>query len=175
MKKLIFISIIFNSIFAFSQTEKDNVISKFKNQFKSASLRQKNSETNQTKKWKVYRFCSEWKNDIEYLSRNLLKEEIFDLKNDENATLNLVGIIIELKKNNSKEYALSELNKLIDKPTKYINYGCYDTMTVYSLSNFFLYLYQDENEVFKPNFELSKSEILNLEAKIILDEENERE
>ena len=174
MRKLIFISLIFNSIFVFSQTKKDTIISKFKNQVKNTTLSQKNSKTGEVKKWKVYGFCSEWNTDIKYLQKNLTEKELTDLNNDENATLNLVAIIIKLNKNNQKEFALSELNELINKPTKYISNGCYDAMTVYPLSHYFLYLYQGESEVFKPNFKLSKKEKSKLEVRIMLDEESER-
>jgi len=173
LRKLILIALIFNSIFVFSQTKKDTIIFNFKNQISSSSLSRENSKTGEIKKWKVFKFCSEWINEIEYLASIVTNEEVIDFKKDENATLNIIGIIIDLKRNIYKEFALSELDKLIKKPTKYVSIGCYDAMSVYSISYYFLYLLQSKNEVFRPNFELRKKEITEWEIKIMVDEERE--
>ncbi len=174
MKKLIFILFIFYSTLVLSQTKTDSIISEFKNQIRNTVLTQKNEETGKIKKYKVYGFCPEWIEEITYLSNELSSNELSDLMNDENASLNLAAIIIDLRNNNSKDYALSRLDDLINKPIKFISYGCYDAITFSSLERFILRLFQNNSDLFRPNFELSEKEITELEIKIMIDEASER-
>tara|TARA_R110002124_G_scaffold218038_1_gene383890 strand:+ start:300 stop:572 length:273 start_codon:yes stop_codon:yes gene_type:complete len=84
--------------------------------------------------------------------------------------LNVIGIIGELEKNNTKEYALELMNDLIKSENKFIAYGCSDAISTKPINNFFLYLITEENLFFKPDFKLNKKEVQQLENEILIAE-----
>ena len=165
MRKLIFITLIFNSIFVFSQTKKDSLLTELKTKTVESgiSFRKKSD----SKKIIVYRFCDHW-TEITYLKSNLSDNELIELKSDENASLNMIGVIGELEKNNTKEYALELMNDLIKSENKFIAYGCSDAMSTKPIEQFFLYLMTEENFFFKPDFKLNKNDINRIENEILV-------
>jgi hypothetical protein len=118
----------------------------------------------------VYRLCEPWADKVSYLKSNLTDTEIKELKADKNASMNIIGLITELEKNNTKEYAIKIIDDLIKIDGKYMSYGCSDAISTMPISKYFLYLLTDGNFFFKPDFKLKKKEIIEIENKILIAE-----
>lgn len=115
----------------------------------------------------IYRFCEHW-TEVMNLKSNLSGEELLELTKNENATLNIIGLIYKLEKNNKKEYAIRLIQNLIDSEKKFIGYGCSDAITSRPIEQFFLYLITEKNLLFEPDFDLNESEVDRIERKILV-------
>ena len=118
----------------------------------------------------VYRLCERWADKVSYLKSNLTDTEIKELKTDKNTSMNIIGMITDLEKNNKKDYAIEIIDDLIKKDGKYMSYGCSDAISTMPITQYFLYLLTDSNFFFKPDFKLRKKEIRQIENKILIAE-----
>jgi hypothetical protein len=168
LRKLIFITIIFKSFFVLSQTEKDSILTELRNKTVESgiTIRKKSDST----QFIVYRLCERWADKVSYLKSNLTDTEIKELKAEKNASMNVVGLITELEKNNTKEYAIEIIDDLIKIDGKYMSYGCSDAISTMPISNYFMYLLTNSNFFFKPDFKLKKKEIRHIENEILMAE-----
>jgi hypothetical protein len=101
LKKLILIILFLNLNFVFSQTKKDSILSELLNETENSaiSFRKKSDST----KIIVYRLCEHWYEKVYYLKSNLTEDDISELKTEKNASLNIIGLIRELEKENTKK------------------------------------------------------------------------
>ena len=113
-----------------------------------------------------YKFCEDWVKSVDYLKLHLTEQQNEELINHENGTFNLIGLISNLTKHNSKNYALSQLEILKDKETKLITVGCGDAFTSLTLKEYYLKLLTEENQFVNTNFILSSEEIQQLIDKL---------
>ena len=164
MKKLIFISVFLNSIFVFSQTEKDAILKELRNDTSFSGIIITRPDAT---KIRVYQLCERWADKVSYLKLNLTESEIAELKSEENASMNIIGLITELEKNNTKEFAINIFNDLIKMNEKNMRYGCSDAISIMPISRYFLLIITKDNPFFKPNFKLTKKEIQEFENKIL--------
>ena len=118
----------------------------------------------------VYRLCERWSDQIEYLKNDSSESEIINLLIDENAALNIIGLIIRLDRKNKKEYAKELLNELISWDVNYMSIGCSDSINTMPIASYFLYILTSKNLFFKPDFRMKKKEIKAFENKIIVAE-----
>ncbi|WP_445749951.1 hypothetical protein [Polaribacter sp.] len=127
------------------------------------TLRKKSDST----KINVYRLCERWAEKVAYLKSNLTNTEIAELKTDKNASLNIIGLVSELEKNNTKEKAIRILKDLMKSDIKFISFGCSDAISTMPISQYYLSLITDNNLFFKPKFKLKNKEIRQLKKEII--------
>ena len=156
------------SFCAFAQTKKDTIITELKliTADSGHSMRKKSDST----KIIIYQLCGRWSEKVNYLTNNLTQLEIAELENDKNASINIIGLISKLENNNTKEFAIEQINALLKKDIKFMNSSCSDAITTNSISRYLLYLMTYENPFFKPKFKLRKREIKKLENKILIAE-----
>ena len=152
----------------FAQTKKDTIISKMKKLSTQSTVIIKSEKVDSIK---VFEFSYDWKNDIDFLLDKMTNDEIISLKKNKNASLNLVGYIIDFRKNNSKGYILNSIQELINaKKNKYLFHGGYDTTAITSLERCLLNLIEEKNSFFKPDFNITQDEINAIEGKILISE-----
>ena len=96
-------------LFLSSQTKKDSILNSLRNEISGISFRKKDDST----KILVYKLCESRYEEVAYLKHNLKESEINALLHEENAALNIIGYIILLEKNNTKQNAFEILNILI--------------------------------------------------------------
>jgi len=118
----------------------------------------------------VYRLCESWSDKIDYLKSELTDLEIKKLKTEQNGSMNIIGLITELEKNNNKEYAIEIIDNLLKTKLKHIISGCYDNVFSRSISGYFLYLLSKDNLLFKPDFKLKRKEIKQIKSRILIAE-----
>ena len=76
----------------------------------------------------------------------------------------------KLEKENTKDFAMTQMDKLLSSEMKLINIGCSDAISTNSISRYLFYLLTYENPFFKPDFKLKKREMKKLEEKILIAE-----
>ena len=118
----------------------------------------------------VYRLCERWAEKVNFLTNNLTEIEIIELETDKNASINIIGLVSRLEKNNTKGFAIEQINILLNRDIKFMNIGCSDAISTNSVSRYLLYLMTYDNQFFKPSFKLRKREIKKLKEKILISE-----
>lgn len=170
MIKFVFLMLVFNSVFVFSQTKKDSILVELRNKTAKSGITFKRNTDSIEKV--VYILCEKWADEVSFLKSTLTDSEIEELKAENNASMNMIGLITELEKNNTKEYAIGMVNDLIEIDGKYIDYRCSDAILIKPISSVLLYLLTSNNFFFKADFNLKKEEIIQLENKILTTERN---
>ncbi|MHB1107666.1 MAG: hypothetical protein ACYCZ2_15020 [Lutibacter sp.] len=155
--------ILLNSIYALSQNKVDSLILDIYKKSIDDRIVVRSSES---KLFISYKFCEDWEEEIDYLINELTENQNSELINDENGTLNLIGLLSELSKNNTKEFANSQIDNLIKKETKMISYGCSDAFTSLTLKEYYLKLLTEPNIFILTNFSFNQNEIKLIKEKI---------
>jgi len=168
LRNLITYIIILFSLCVFSQSKKDSIISDLKilTADSGYTIRKKNDSTKN--KFIVYRLCESWAEKVNYLKLNLTEKDIADFELKKNASMHVIAIISKLEKNNSKDCAIAEIDKLLKGEMKLMNVGCSDAISTNSISRYLLYLMTYDNPFFQPDFKLRKREVKKLKEKILI-------
>jgi len=156
MTKYLLIILILNSILTFSQTKVDSLIIDI---YKKSIDNRIVVRPSESKLLIVYKFCDDWNEEINYLKKELNESQILELENDKNGTFNLIGLLSNLERNNSKEFALVQLKKLEKKETKMISIGCGDAFSTLTLNDFYLKLLTEKNNFITTKFKLTPEEL----------------
>jgi len=170
LRNLITYSIILISLCAYSQSKTNSIISELTELTANSGQTIRKKSDSIKNEFIVYRLCESWAEKVEYLKTNLTDEEISELEEYKNASMHVIAVIAKLEKENTKDFALTEIDKLISGEMKLMNIGCSDAISTNSISRYLLYLLTYENPFFKPDFKLKKREIKKLEEKILIAE-----
>ena len=170
MKNLITYSIILISLCAFSQSKTDSIISELTELTANSGHTIRKESDSIKNEFIVYRLCERWAEKVEYLKSNLTEEEITELEKKKNASMHIIALIAKLEKENTKDFAMTQMDKLLSSEMKLINIGCSDAISTNSISRYLFYLLTYENPFFKPDFKLKKREMKKLEEKILIAE-----
>lgn len=149
----------------YSQSKKDSLYSFFE---KNSDVRTKKLYKADSTKYRVYRFDFNWIKEFNEYKNLVSKSDIDNLKKSDNASLHLIGILLDLNHNNSKEYFFEEINELGDN-------GKFEFVELFIngkdkgslfLEGGILNFIKLENDFYKPSFQLTRREYVDLNMKL---------
>ena len=148
----------------YSQSRKDSLYTFFKT---NSDVRTKKLYKADSTKYRVYRFDSNWVKEFNEYKNLVSKSDIDHLKKSDNASLHLIGILIDLNNNNSKENFFEEMNELANNDKfefveLFINGK--DKGSLF-LEGGILKFIKLENDFYKPSFQLTRREYVDLNIK----------
>jgi hypothetical protein len=156
LTKYLFTILILNTILTFSQTKVDSlIIDIYKKSFDNRIV----IRPSESKLLITYKLCDDWRTEIDYLKKELTEKQIQELENDENGTFNLIGLLSNLERNNSKRFGLKQLEKLEEAETKMISIGCGDVFSTMTLYDYYLKLLTEKNNFIIPEFKFTAEEL----------------
>lgn len=147
------------------QNKKDSLYSFFE---KNSDITARKLYKADPSKYRSYRFDSSWIQAFNKYKELVSEDDIKNLKNSDNSSLHLIGILIDLNNNNSKEKFFEEINELLNN-NKFEFIESVDNeknIGVHIIEGEVLNFIRKENDFYKPSFQLTRREYVNLNIEI---------